>query len=134
MAIFCLPRAGLHSLQLIMLHGIAVGISHAIGMRTLAKDLGWDYELRIHTDAAAAIGICRRRGRGRIRHSDVEDTWVQDKVREKVVDLLKVAGTENMSDILDKYVEKPILEKMLPKLSMKAMGGRSPAAPQLPPE
>ena len=44
------------------LHGIAKGISHAIGMQSISRDLGWHYNLRVHSDAAAAIGIARRRG------------------------------------------------------------------------
>lgn len=35
------------------------------------------------------IGIARRRGLGKIRHLDVGDLWVQAKVRQKVVDLVK---------------------------------------------
>ena len=47
------------------LHGIAKGISHAIGMQSLCRDLGWSYKLRVHSDAVAAIGIARRRGLGK---------------------------------------------------------------------
>ena len=116
------------------LHGIAKGISQAIGMQSLCKDLGWNYKLRVHSDASAAIGIARRRGLGKIRHLDVEDLWVQSKVRDKVVDLVKVAGVDNPADILTKYVDRSILEKMLQKLGMKRLEGRSAAAPMLPPD
>lgn len=116
------------------LHGIAKGISHAIGMQSLCKDLGWSYKLRVHSDAVAAIGIARRRGLGKIRHLDVEDLWVQSKVRDKIVDLVKVAGVDNPADILTKYVDKGILTKMLQKLGMTQLDGRAAAAPMLPPD
>ena len=103
-------------------------------MQSLCKDLGWNYKLRVHSDASAAIGIARRRGLGKIRHLDVEDLWVQSKVRDKVVDLVKVAGVDNPADILTKYVDRSILEKMLQKLGMKRLEGRSAAAPMLPPD
>ena len=82
----------------------------------------------------AAIGIARRRGLGKIRHLDVEDLWVQSKVRDKIVDLVKVAGVDNPADILTKYVDRGILTKMLQKLGMTQLTGRAAAAPMLPPD
>ena len=116
------------------LHGIAKGMSHAIGMQSLCRDLGWQYKIRVHSDATAAIGIARRRGLGKIRHLDVEDLWVQAKVRDKTIELVKVLGAENPADILTKYVDKGILTKMLSRLGMRVMTGRSAAAPELPPD
>ena len=116
------------------LHGISKGMSHAIGMQSLCRDLGWHYKIRVHSDATAAIGIARRRGLGKIRHLDVEDLWVQAKVRDKTIELVKVLGAENPADILTKYVDKGILNKMLATLGMKIQSGRSSAAPELPPD
>ena len=69
-----------------------------------------------------------------IRHLDVEDLWVQAKVREKVVELVKVPGSDNPADCLTKYVDRAILTKMLKLLGMRIMEGRSSAAPELPPD
>ena len=55
------------------LHGISKGFSHALGIQALARDVGFENSMRVRSDAAAAIGIARRRGLGRIRHLDVED-------------------------------------------------------------
>ena len=63
------------------LHGIAAGISHGLGLQSLARDLGFTTGIRVHTDATAALGICRRRGLGKIRHLDTTDLWCQEKVR-----------------------------------------------------
>ena len=71
---------------------------------------------------------------GKIRHLDVEDLWVQTKVRDKTIELVKVLGAENPADILTKYVDRGILTKMLAKLGMRVQGGRSAAAPELPPD
>ena len=73
-------------------------------MRTLTRDLGRDYELRVHTDAVAATGICRRHCRGFTWHLDADVTGDQNKIKEKVFDLQHVAGVENMSDIPTKHV------------------------------
>ena len=88
----------------------------------------------MHSDACAAIGMARRRGLGRVRHLDVEDLWVQTKVRDGHIDLLKVKGSENPADILTKYVSAEILKQMLERINLKFLDGRSPAAPELPPE
>ena len=69
-------------------------------MQSIAKDLGLDLSVRIHSDACAAIGIKRRRGLEQIRHLGVEDLVVQQKIRNRSVDLVKVLGIENPADIL----------------------------------
>ena len=106
----------------------------AKGMQSLCRDLGWQYKIQVHSDATAAIGIARRRGLGKIRHLDVEDLWVQAKVRDKTIELVKVLGAENPADMLTKYVDKGILNKMMAKLGMNILPGRSSAAPELPPD
>ena len=63
------------------LGGICRGASIALGLQSLAKDLGIELKVNIHTDATAAIGICRRRGLGKIRHLHVADLWVQDRLK-----------------------------------------------------
>ena len=63
------------------LGGICRGASIALGLQSLASDLGIKLHLEILTDATAAIGICRRRGLGKIRHLHVSDLWVQDRLR-----------------------------------------------------
>ena len=53
------------------LGGICRGASIALGLQSLAHDLGIPLKLDLHTDATAAIGICRRRGLGKVRHLHV---------------------------------------------------------------
>ena len=59
---------------------------------------------------------------------------MQTKVRDKTIELVKVLGAENPADILTKYVDRGILNKMLAKLGMKILTGKSSAAPELPPD
>ena len=116
------------------LHGISKGFSNVLGIQALARDLGFDYNIRVHSDAAAAIGIARRRGLGRIRHLDVEDLWVQDCLRQRRVELVKIAGADNPADALTKHVDRSILENMMAETNVVPMEGRSPEAPRLPQE
>ena len=103
-------------------------------MKSLINDLGFKVKVRIHSDACAAIGMARRRGLGRVRHLDVEELWVQSKVRGGHVDLVKVKDVDNPADILTKYVSADILSRMLEILDLKYLDGRSPIAPELPPD
>ena len=112
------------------LSGIGSGIAEALGFQSLAKDLGWHYRIVVHSDATAAIGIARRRGLGKVRHLDVTDLWVQEKIRSKAVELRKVAGASNPADILTKYVERPTLEAALKFMNLEKMEGRAATAPK----
>ena len=76
------------------LQGIGSGISQGLGLQAIARDLGFHYNVRVHSDATAAIGIARRRGLGKIRHLDCADLWIQEKVRSGTVQLCKIAGQE----------------------------------------
>ena len=49
-----------------------------------------EMSITVNSDASAAIGIASRRGLGRIRHIDVDELWVQDKVSKGIITLHKV--------------------------------------------
>ena len=111
------------------LHGIGAGIAQGLGLQSIARDLGFHVSIRVHTDATAALGICRRRGLGKIRHLDVTDLWCQEKVRTGAVTLHKVLGADNPADIMTKYTDRAILENMLGLMNLRQMSGRAECAP-----
>ena len=98
-------------------------------MQSLLLDLGWKLHLRVHSDATAAIGICRRKGLGKIRHLATTDLWIQDKVRSKQIELLKVLGTDNPADVLTKYVNRQAMVKALATMGLHVLSGRPACAP-----
>ena len=56
------------------------GASRALGMRTVAKELGIDVEdmvVEMATDSSGAKSFASRRGAGRIRHIEVKWLWLQ---------------------------------------------------------
>ena len=89
------------------LGGICRGASKALGLQSVARDLGLPFKLEVLTDATAAIGICRRRGLGKIRHLAVAALWVQDRVRAGDFAPTKVLGSMDPADIFAKYADKP---------------------------
>ena len=111
------------------LHGINAGITQGLGLQSLARDLGIELKVRVHSDATAALGMCRRRGLGKVRHLDVADLWAQQKVREGAIELVKVLGADNPADIMTKYVDRQLLERMLLKINMTTLTGRAACAP-----
>ena len=113
------------------LHGIAQGCSQGLGLQSLLRDAGWILPLHVRTDATAAIGIARRKGLGKIRHLDVTDLWIQDRIRSQALQLSKVAGAENMADILTKCVDRATLTKHLTAMGCHPEAGRAQSAPEL---
>ena len=113
------------------LTGICAGASQSLGMQALAKDFGFDWSLHLHSDAMAAIGVCRRKGLGKIRHLAVSDLWIQDKLRSGDFTLSKVLGADNPADILTKYVDRQCLEKHMVRMGLEVFAGRASIAPNL---
>jgi hypothetical protein len=113
------------------LGGICRGATIALGLQSLASDLGITLNLEILTDATAAIGICRRRGLGKIRHLHVSDLWVQDRLRRGDFKLTKIPGADNPADILTKHVPRDVLMKHMAFMGLTAEGGRAGSAPTL---
>ena len=111
------------------LHGIGSAISQGLGLQAICRDLGFNYEVRVHSDATAAIGIARRRGLGKVRHLDCADLWVQEKVRSKAVQLTKILGTDNPADAFTKYLDRPLLDKAMASLNLRYSTGRANSAP-----
>ena len=91
------------------LTGLSKGGMHGVGLQSLCRDLGLDLKPRLHSDSTAAIGVCRRRGLGRIRHLAVADLWLQDKIRAGEFSVHKVLGADNPADSMTKCVDRHIL-------------------------
>ena len=78
-------------------------------MQAIAKDMGIDMNIFVYTDSSAAKGIASRRGLGKMRHIEVNQLWLQDKVAEGIVKVIKIPGTGNQADILTKHVNAQVL-------------------------
>ena len=114
------------------LTGISKGAAEGLGLQTIANDLGIPLDLSVLTDATAAIGICRRRGLGKVRHLATADLWMQDRIRKGDFKLLKVPGADNPADMLTKHVDKLLLLKHTATLGLYYEGGRADSAPAIP--
>ena len=83
----------------------------AIGSVSLADDLGIQLRVRLHVDAAAALGILERQGVGRVRHLDIGVLWLQEQQLRRIVGLTKVLGTSNPADLMTKHLAQEALNQ-----------------------
>ena len=91
-------------------------------MLSLAGDFGDKLDGRIHSDAAAAIGIINRTGVGKLRHLRVQYLWLQDKVRRSELMVQKVPGVDNPADLLTKHLAADTMHKHLRRLQVRSHG------------
>ena len=101
------------------LHGIVDGSARKIFTKHMYQDMGRTINIDVETDSTAAFGMCSRTGVGRTRHIQVRWLWIQDAVRDKVVRLGKVKGTENDADKGTKDLDGPTHQRVLQKLLLK---------------
>ena len=116
------------------LGGLCRGAANGIGLQSLAKDLGLDWNIKMYTDATAAIGMTRRLGVGKIRHLDTSLLWIQSKVRSGQILLEKVLGVENPADSLTKHLTGPQIQAHLTRMALFPEDGRAASAPAFSPQ
>ena len=110
-------------------YGMVKGASVGLGMQSVLRDFEISVKLTLKSDASAAIAIASRRGLGTVRHIEVCQLWLQEKVRSGEVKVVKVGTDENVADSLTKYVSSEILKKHMRETSQLAREGRHWLAP-----
>ena len=112
-------------------NGVVRGSGAGLGYQSLMRDLGQDLPLRVWTDSSAAMGTCARQGLGKLRHLDTHTLWIQQAVRSKRLQLVKIAGDVNPADIFTKHsLTRERLMKLSALFSCRFMSGRAESAPQ----
>ena len=111
------------------LGAVVRGFSEALGLQSVAQDLGISLHPEVHADSSAAIGICKRSGIGKVRHLAVAQLWVQDLVRSRECRLHKVLGTENPADLMTKPLARAEIDGHLARLGLSRATGRAETAP-----
>ena len=94
-------------------YGLVKAASVSIGVKTIMKDMGVELSepTIIKSDASAAIGIANRIGIGKVRHIEVNQLWLQEKVSKKEILIEKVSTENNLADALTKAVDARAIEK-----------------------
>ena len=82
-------------------------VTRSKGLLSLAKDLGYadlSNVVKLATDSSAAKSVVCKRGLGKMRHLEIIDLWLQQKVLEGNVVVSKILGSENPADLMTKYL------------------------------
>ena len=67
---------------------------------------GYSVHVSRLVDSAAACGICRRQGVGKIRHLAAKTLWLQKMANKAALTIDTVAGTENKADFGTKNLDR----------------------------
>jgi len=113
-------------------YGCVRAASHGLGIKSMLADLGvTGKRLRVKTDASVAKSLASRRGLGGIRHIEVNQLWLQEKVNNGTIEIEKVKGETNRADVLTKFKDGESLKKQLDWTSQRINVGRHSLAPKL---
>ena len=87
--------------------------------------------LRVKTDASVAKSLAARRGLGGIRHIEVNQLWLQEKVNDGTIEVEKVKGETNRADVLTKFKDGEAFKQQLQWTQQAISTGRHEIAPKL---
>ena len=112
-------------------YSLVKGASVALGIKGIMEDLGMPEmgKITLKTDASAAIGICSRIGVGKVRHIEVNQLWLQEKVAMGKFEIIKVPTAENLADALTKGVDASIMQRHISGINAQVSNDRHPLAP-----
>ena len=97
----------------------------------MLDDLGIKSTVKIITDATAARGMAQRKGLGAVRHVEVHQVWIRDKVHSKEICVEKVGGKSNLADGLTKFVDGKDLAIHVDGIGLENRTGRHTEAPAM---
>ena len=99
-------------------------VTRAKGLISLARELGFEgmsNVVRVGTDSSAAKSFVNRRGLGKMRHLEIRDLWLQKEVNEGKVEVSKVRGDQNPSNLMTKILGVRDIEERLHRLSIRVV-------------
>ena len=112
-------------------YGLVKGASCGLGAVSMYRDMGITLNLKLFCDATAACGITARLGLGKIRHMDTHYLWLQERVRNKDLSIVKVKGDVNPADLNTKHLANKVMSAMMGILNYRIVEGRASTCPQL---
>ena len=116
-------------------YAITKGASQGMGVRSMLKDFKIsgvsDHAVEIKEDSTAAKGIASRRGLDKLKHVDIKELWIQEKVAAGDLKITKVLGRVNLADALTKYCDQHVLNHHLENTDQRVKGDRHELMPQV---
>ena len=111
-------------------YGLVKAAGAGLGHQSMFEDFGLKTPVRVWTDSSAALGISTRSGLGKLRHLETHTLWVQEKVRTGAIQVRKVRGDVNPSDLFTKHLQsKDEIHQLVRLFGCECRTGRSSVAP-----
>ena len=85
------------------LNAACKGAQEGIAARIMSEEMGMPKSLRMSTDASAALGIIGRQGAGKIKHLEIRQLWLQERVRNRNMSIRKIPRDINSADLFTHY-------------------------------
>ena len=102
--------------------------AEVMGAASMHADMGREMAGRIWADASAALGVVARSGIGKIRHLDTSLLWVQESAAREKLSYRKVAGENNVADLLTKYLAQEVIMRHSKGIGMEFRTDRASVA------
>ncbi|CAK0831086.1 unnamed protein product, partial [Prorocentrum cordatum] len=101
----------------------ATAAAEAIHLQSAMGFLDMNVKIRIRIDSSAGKAVCHRVGVGRIRHLEVRTLWLQAKVRDKKLVVIKRAGETNLADAGTKALTSQRFHWLRAQLGRRPLAG-----------
>ena len=112
-------------------YSIVKGCSQGLGLRSLLMDLGVESKVKLLTDASTGKAIASRRGLGKVRHIEVSNLWVQEKIKNGDIEVQKIKNSYNPSDVLTKHLNEFMMMECMGFIDLHFAEGRHALAPAM---
>ena len=91
----------------------------SLGLQSMMRELGLRKKIFVQTDSSVAKSFASQRGRGRMRHIEVKDLWLQEAICRSRLMVIKVQGEENPADVFTKYLSAPNTELQCARMNVE---------------
>ena len=76
-------------------------------------EMGLTMRVRVRTDSSAAKGVVKRSGSGKMKRMAAKHLWIQEVVRQGIVDVTTIDTLHNAADLGTKYHPELRLQELL---------------------
>ena len=101
------------------LNALCKATQEGLGAKYLSEELGQPLELKIYTDASAALGVVRRHGSGKIKHLQVRQLWIREHEETGNLKFVKIPRDSNLSDLLTHHWSGLVGTRMLREMGIE---------------
>ena len=111
-------------------NALCKGAQEGLAAKSLSEEVGTPLALKLRTDASAAVGILSRQGVGRVKHLQVRQLWMQERVHEGDLKLIKIPRAVNYSDVMTHHSTEREGEEHMRGLNIVRRGHHKCGAPE----